>query len=68
MNVYIIFNEGSLKRKSEVIDSSNTNRPNPKNFNFASSTPTLVAANKLPVTTISKYFIFDFYKNLNALF
>lgn len=65
--MYIIFNEGSLKRKSETIDLSNINRPHPKTLNFASSTPTLVTANKLPVTTISEYITFNFYKNRNRI-
>ncbi|XP_003244255.1 nuclear pore complex protein Nup153 isoform X2 [Acyrthosiphon pisum] len=44
-------NRSSLKRKSDVIDLSNINRPSSKTpFNFASSTPTVVTGNKQPVT------------------
>jgi nuclear pore complex protein Nup153 len=42
-------NRSSLKRKSDVIDLSNINRPSSKTpFNFASSTPTVVTGNKQP--------------------
>ncbi|XP_060871258.1 nuclear pore complex protein Nup153-like [Metopolophium dirhodum] len=48
-------NRSSLKRKSDVIDLSNINRPSSKTpFNFASSTPTVITGNKQPVTINTK--------------
>lgn len=49
--------KGSFKRKADVIELSNINRQcsNTVAFNFASSTPTLVTANKQPVSTSSKF-------------
>lgn len=64
----IIYNVGSLKRKSDVADLSNVSRQIPKTigFNFASSTPTLITANKQQVATSSKYFYFDPCKMSNT--
>ncbi|XP_025203258.1 nuclear pore complex protein Nup153-like [Melanaphis sacchari] len=46
-----IGNRSALKRKSDVVDSTNINRPSSKTaFNFASSTPTVITSNKQPVT------------------
>lgn len=58
---FINFIEGSLKRKSDVVDLSNVNKQSPKTigFNFASSTPTLATANKQQVATNSKYSYFN---------
>ncbi|KAL5240228.1 hypothetical protein ACI65C_007638 [Semiaphis heraclei] len=48
-------NRSCLKRKSDVIDLSNINRPSSKTpYNFASSTPAIDTANKQPVTISSK--------------
>lgn len=63
INVYLstkivfIFNEGSLKRKSDGADLSSTIRQSPKTlaFNFASSTPATVTSNKHPNTSSSEY-------------
>ncbi|XP_026812256.1 nuclear pore complex protein Nup153 [Rhopalosiphum maidis] len=51
LQTHDVGNRSSLKRKSDVVDLSNINRPSSKTaFNFASSTPTIVTANKQPAT------------------
>lgn len=54
--LFLFINKGSLKRKSEVGDLTNTNQqiPNTIAFNFASSTPALITTNKQSGANISK--------------